>query len=94
MEHYFTTYIRTKTVFQHRLKDLKSYDSVKIYLYKLDKLGVKGMLLYSLRERGEIWYDNKGNFKALKDTQAGRPGGPFNKHIQTLHEAKAQCPYT
>ena len=66
MEHFFTTFVRTKVVFKHRLKDCKDYDTVKLYLYELDKLGVNGPLLYSLRERGEIDYDDKGNFKALK----------------------------
>lgn len=66
MEHIFTTYVRTKAVFQHRLKDLKTYDTVKIYLYELTKLGVKGATLYGLRQTGEIWYDDDGNFKTLK----------------------------
>lgn len=56
MEHFFTTYVRTKTVFKHRLKDLKDYDAVKVYVF-LQKLGVNhGPLLYDLRARGEIWY--------------------------------------
>ena len=68
MEHFFTTYVRTKTVFKHRLKDLKDYDTVKVYRYELKKLGVdNGPLLYRLRQRGEIWYDDNGNFRALKD---------------------------
>jgi hypothetical protein len=67
MEHFFTTYVRTKTVFQTRLKDLKSYDSVRVYMYELTKLGVRGEDLYSLKLRGEIWYDEKGNFKALRN---------------------------
>lgn len=68
MEHFFTTYVRTKNVFKHRLKDLKEYGTVKIYMYELDKLGVNhGPLLYHLREKGEIWYDSKGNFKAVKN---------------------------
>jgi hypothetical protein len=66
MEHPFVTYIRTKTVFQHRLKDLKTYDIVRIYMYELTKLGVKGQDLHFLREQGEIWYDDVGRFKALK----------------------------
>lgn len=74
MEHYFTTYVRTKSVFQHRLKDLKSYDTVKVYLYELEKLGVRGALLYSLKQKGEIWYDDQGNFKALRS-------GPVNPDL-------------
>lgn len=72
MEHYFTTFVRTKTVFKSRLKDLKDYDKVRVYVYELKQLGVdNGPLLYNLKMRGEIWYDDKGNFKAL------RPG-PLN----------------
>lgn len=67
MEHLLTTYVRTKTVFKQRLKDLKDYDTVKLYIYELEKLGFHhGPLLWSLKERGEIWYDSKGNFKALR----------------------------
>jgi len=67
MEHKFTTYVRTKIVFKHRLKDLNDYDSVKIHVYELKKLGCdNGPLLFSLRQRGEIWYDNFGNFKVLQ----------------------------
>lgn len=65
MEHFFTTFVRTKQVFKHRFNGMKDYDTVKLYQYELKKLDVKGPLIYSLRERGEIWYDNKGNFKAL-----------------------------
>lgn len=54
MEHFFTTW--TKNVFKHRLKDLQDYDTVKIYVYELQKLGVNyGPLLYNLRNRGETW---------------------------------------
>lgn len=66
-EHFFTTYVRTKNVFQQRLKDLKSYDTVRIYMYELDKLNINGPLLYSLRQNGQIEYDTQGNFKALRD---------------------------
>lgn len=72
MEHPFTTYVRTKNVFKNRLKDLKDYGTVKIYVYELNKLGFNsGPLLYKLKERGEIWYDKVGNFKALRE-------GPIN----------------
>ena len=68
MEHFFTTYVRTKTVFKGRLKDLKDYDTVRIYAYELAKLGVNdGPLLYRLKQKGEISYDEGGNFKALRD---------------------------
>ena len=80
MEHVLTTYIRTKTVSKHRLKDLKDYDTVKLYVYELKKLGVNnGPLLYRLRQNGEIWYDEKGNFKALRD-------GPID--MQLLEKTK------
>ncbi len=65
-EKILTTFIRTKIVFKHRLKDLKDYDSVKLYVYELDKLGVNdGPLMWDLRKRKVIWYDEKGNFKIL-----------------------------
>ena len=70
-EHPVTTFVRTKNVFKHRLKDLKAkeYETVKVYIYELNELiGHRnhGPLLWNLRERGELWYDKKGNFKALK----------------------------
>ena len=41
---------------KHRLKDLKDYDTVKIYVSELQKLGVNyGPLLYNWRNRGETW---------------------------------------
>jgi hypothetical protein len=67
MEHFFTTYVRTKTVLQQRLKDLKDYGSVKVYLYELKKLGISGEIIYELKMKGEIWYDEKGLFRALND---------------------------
>jgi hypothetical protein len=36
-------------------------------MYELNKLGVKGEDLFSLRQNGEIWYDDSGNFKVLKN---------------------------
>ena len=71
-EHIVTTFVRTKWVSMHRLKDLKDYDTVPVYIYELDKLiGHRnhGPLLWNLKERGEIWYDTKsrvGRFRALK----------------------------
>lgn len=65
-EHLLTTFVRTKTVFKHRLKDLKDYDTVKVYVYELEKLGFNhGPLLWRLKQDGEIWYDDKGNFRAV-----------------------------
>lgn len=66
-EHYFTTYVRTKTLFKQRLKHLLDYDTVRIYEYELNKLNVDGRLLYGLKIKGEISYDDRGNFKALID---------------------------
>lgn len=66
-EHPVTTFVRTKTVFKHRLKDLKEYDTVKVYMYELAALEAeRGPLLWSLKQRGEIDYDEDGNFRALK----------------------------
>lgn len=66
-EHYLTTFVRTKGVFKNRLNDLKDYDYVKLYVYELDRLGCnKGPLLWHLKNIGEIDYDKKGYFKALK----------------------------
>jgi len=67
-EHPLVTYIRTKTVFQNRLKRVKDYTKVKLYVYELEKLGYNsGPLLYYLKEKGEIWYNQRGHFRALKD---------------------------
>lgn len=67
-EHILATFIRTKTVFKNRLKDLKNYDKVKVYVYELEKLGCNhGPLLWRLKQQGEIWYDSKGNFKSLRN---------------------------
>jgi len=72
MEHLFTTYVRTKTLYKRRLKDLKDYDTVKIYQYELEKFNVNnGPFLFRLKRKGEIDYDSNGNFKALRD-------GPIN----------------
>lgn len=86
-EHPFTTYVRTKHVFKYRLKDLNDYDTVRIYMYELKKLGVRGPLLWKLREMGEIWYDKKGNFKALKE-------GPLNPSLleKTKKNIRIQMP--
>ena len=93
MEHPFTTYVRTKSVFQRRLKDLKSYDNVKVYMYELTKLGVSGALLYSLKSNGELWYDEDGNFKAVRDgpidpklLEKTRKWGRSKAPLTTLHE--------
>jgi len=90
MEHYFTTYIRTKTVFKNRLKHLKDYDTVKIYNYELDKLNVNsGPLLFDLKVRGEIWFDGQGNFRAV------RPG-PIDPSLldRTKKRTEVRAPLT
>ena len=90
MEHFFTTYVRTKTVFNHRFKHLKDYGTVKIYVYELKKLGVNnGPLLYQLRANGEIWYDKDGNFKALRK-------GPIDPVLleRTKKRPKIKAPLT
>lgn len=69
-EHIVTTFVRTKNVFKHRLKNLKDYDRVKVYMYEIDKLlGSKSdhrPLLEYLRRERQIDFDSKGNFKAVK----------------------------
>lgn len=72
MEHTLTTYIRTKTVHKHRLKDLKDYDSVKVYQYELRVFlrGPReqwGYQLQHLRDIGQISFDMKDNFTVLKE---------------------------
>jgi len=72
MEHVFTTYVRTKTVFKKRLKHLKDYDTVKTCIYELKKLDTNdGPLLFNLKRRDEIWYDYQGNFRALQPGPIG-----------------------
>lgn len=90
MEHFFTTYIRTKMVFQSRLNDLKDYSSVKIYLYELKKLGVdSGPLLFSLKQDGQISFDSDGRFKVLRD-------GPINPKLleRTKRRDRVVAPLT
>jgi hypothetical protein len=65
-EPFFVTYLRTKIVFHNRLRDLDKRDRVKVYLYELKKLGVTGELLYDLRKRGFIWYNDIGEFGVLR----------------------------
>jgi len=49
------------------LKHLKDHDAVKIYNCELDKLNVNsGPLLHGLKQRGEIWFDTCGNFRAVR----------------------------
>lgn len=71
-EHPLTTYIRTKIVHKHRLKDLPDYDTVKIYQYELKKFlhGHRenwGFQLQKLKETGEIDFDMKDNFSVIKE---------------------------
>lgn len=91
-EHPFTTYVRTKTIFQHRLKDLKTYDAVKVYMYELKKLGLHGRDIYQLREEGQIWYDDNGMFKAIREgpvvprlLEQTRKWKKVRQELSTLH---------
>lgn len=87
-EHIFTTYIRTKTFFKLRLKDLKDYNTVKIYVYELDNLVGKqnhGKTLYRLRDQGEIDFD--GN-----DYRALRPGPVQPNLIEIAKGEKQKVP--
>lgn len=92
MEHFFTTYVRTKTVFKHRLKHLDDYDTVRIYMYELNKLSVNEALIHTLKSRGEIWFDGyptPGNFKAVIP-------GPISPGIleKTKRREKVSAPLT
>lgn len=84
-EHLFTTYVRTKTLFKQRLKHLNDYDSVRIYEYELKKLRIDGPLLYSLRDKGEISYTEKGDFRAL------RPG-PIDIDLLNITKKRERIP--
>ena len=71
-EHYFTTFVRTKNVFKHRLKDLPDYGTVRIYVYEIENLNcgrgpvAENKLIQHLVQRGEIWCDKTmKNFKAI-----------------------------
>lgn len=67
MEHKLTTFIRTKIFFKNRLKDLGDYDTCKVYIYELKKLGCDdGALLWRLKGAGDIDYDSDGNFRCLR----------------------------
>lgn len=82
-EHRLTTFIRTKYVFQHRLKDLKDYEWVKVYNYELKNLGIgelHGGLLHYLLATGQIARKSDGRFKALNRE------GPVDPSL--LEEAK------
>lgn len=80
-EHFFTTYVRTKTLFKQRLKHLVDYDTVRVYMYELNKLRVDGPLLYDLKLKGEISYNDRGDFKALRD-------GPIDIDLLKLTKKK------
>lgn len=66
-EHKLTTFVRTKIFFKNRLKDLGDYDTCKVYIYELKKLGCdNGAVLWRLKEKGDIDYDDDGVFKCLR----------------------------
>lgn len=82
VEHLLTTYIRTKTLHKHRLKDLGDYGTVKIYQYELQKFlkGHRdqwGYQLQALKGAGEITFDMKDNFRVTKE-------GPINLRLLDL----------
>jgi len=66
MEHQLTTYIRTKMLFKLRFKHLDDYTTIKLHSSELTRFKVNHSTLYRLAEKGEIWYDCDGNFKALQ----------------------------
>jgi len=55
IEHVFAAFVRTKTLFKQRLKDLKRHDTLRVYACELDKLGVNNdPLLWQLKESGNV----------------------------------------
>lgn len=91
-EHPLTTYIRTKHVHKHRLKDLEDYDTVKIYQYELKKFlcGQRdqwGLTLQRLKEMGEISFDSKDNYKVIKD-------GPIDFRLLALTKKREKVRVT
>lgn len=84
-EHPLTTYVRTKTVHKHRLKDLKDYDTVKVYQYELKQFlhGHRdswGLQLQEIKQRGEMTFI-KDNFKVIKE-------GPIDFRLLELTRKK------
>ena len=95
MEHPLTTYIRTKTIHKHRLKDQTDYETVKVYQYELRKFlhgprEMWGLQLQRLKEMGEISFDMRDNFKV------NNIKGPVNLRLLDLtrKRAKARVPLT
>ena len=93
-EHKLTTYIRTKYVFQHRLKDLKDYDWVKVYSYEIKNLGIhdNGGLIPFLEEKGEIVGNKKGLYRAMHNgpidpglLEEGKKKDRVNMPLSELH---------
>lgn len=90
-EHELTTFVRTKQVFKNRLRNLKDYDHVKVYVYELQNLGYNNRrLLYTLKEMGEITFDEESNFKALNTK------GPVKPHLldKAKRKDKIELPLT
>lgn len=88
-EHRLTTFIRTKIVFQHRLKDLKDYEWVKVYNYELKNIGIgelhTGLISYLVHTR-QIATKGDGLFKAID------PSGPVDPSL--LEQAKRKTTMT
>lgn len=81
-EHKLTTFIRTKIFFKNRLKDLGDYDTCKVYIYELKKLGCDdGAVLWKLKEAGDIDYNEEGVFKCLRK-------GPIDPSLLDLVKKK------
>ena len=91
MEHKFTTYIRTKMLFQQRLRYLTDY-SVSVHESDLKRFNMDNILLHQLINKGEISYLNE-RFEAL---QSGAVDLSLLKRKQgakqtPLHEWMKQC---
>lgn len=95
-EHRFTTYVRTKLLFQQRFKDLPSYDKVRIHIYELKKFGLdyeeNFHKLLNLERGGEIgfkdgWFWNKkmGNVDPLILDET-RKWPKIRQNLTPLHE--------
>lgn len=82
MEHPFVTYVRTKLVYQHRLKDLQTYSVVRLFRYELKKFGVDyGPSLHRFKETGQLSFDDDGNFSVLTE-------GPLDFSLLKLTEKR------
>lgn len=65
MEHYFTTFLRTKLLLHSRIKNNKDQDTIKVSVKELKKLHVYGPTLWRLKLNNEITYNAEGYFKPI-----------------------------